>query len=132
MANGELPPDVPQEPNKPDIPERPTRGPWGRRQEPSDFGRPEERQRPNPLFGGKPPDEPPKEKPKGPLDWMENLKDLDPENEQQALFQLGWMAGDMPPHVRAAARHAYEKKYGPLTSDEWKKWKEKMGYSESA
>lgn len=116
MANGD---DSPDTPDNGEIPEPdPTQPP-----------------KPPPKAPPKPGDLPPGVKPpepKGPKDWMDNLEGMDPENEQQALFYLGWMAGDVPPHVRAAARTEYGKKFGPLTSDEWKKWKEKMGYGDSA
>lgn len=131
MANGD---DLPPDNQDTGTPQRPS-SPWGRRTQPEDYGKPGETRRPNPLFGPRPEDEkpePPPEKPKGPQDWMDNLEDMDPEDEQQALFYLGWMAGDVPPHVRAAARHEYSKKFGPLTSDDWKKWKEKMGYGDTA
>lgn len=119
MANGSEPPDTPndQEPPEPQ-PTRKPPGPWGRRTEPQDYGKPPPRP------------EPPK-KPQGPSDWLDGLSEMDPENEAQALFYLGWMAADVPRSVRAAARAEYQKKFGPLTSDEWKKWKEKGGSGSS-
>lgn len=143
MANGELPPDD----NKPSL-EPKSNSPWGRRNRPEDYGQPSSGSgKRNPLFGGdeenppnindpKKPDTPPPGTkplpPQGPKDWLQNLSGMNPEDEQQTLFYLGWMAGDVPSHVRAAARAEYVNRYGPLTEDDWKAWRRKMGYGNTA
>ena len=79
----------------------------------------------------KPP--PPEEKPKGPKDWLNDPKAKPgPQDTDQELFRTGWMDPNVPPDVRRKAREEYEKRNGPLTKDEWQKWRELMGYGASA